>query len=397
MVGGAVRDRLLGLPVKDRDWVVVGATPQQLVDQGFVPVGKDFPVFLHPRTHEQYALARTERKTAPGYRGFTIHATPDVTLEQDLARRDLTINAIAVAAELVDASGNFDPAHAALVDPHHGRRDLQHKLLRHVGDAFREDPVRILRVARFAARFAEFSVAPETLALMRSMVAAGEATALVPERVWQELERGLMEPAPSHMVAALRASTALAVLAPELDANPDVAHLARALDHSARMQAPLPVRFACWCMHLSQPGGSGASDALVRQLCQRLRVPVECRELADLAAREAAQVHGSAALDTKLLVRLLERCDAFRKPARFAQLLWVCECHFQAAAAAQDKPYRQRQHLLAVLEATQAVAIGSVTASAAQAGVPGKEIGALVRAARVAAVAALADGTDAKH
>ncbi|PZQ65007.1 MAG: multifunctional CCA tRNA nucleotidyl transferase/2'3'-cyclic phosphodiesterase/2'nucleotidase/phosphatase, partial [Variovorax paradoxus] len=218
LVGGAVRDRLLGLPVSDRDWVVVGATPDDMVAQGFVPVGRDFPVFLHPQTHEEHALARTERKSGPGYRGFTVHTAPDVTLEQDLARRDLTINSIAVPAGVVGAAGHFDSETPALVDPYGGRGDLQQKVLRHVTDAFREDPVRILRLARFAARFHDFTVAPETMALMRGMVADGEVDALVPERVWQELARGLMEAKPSRMFEVLRACGALKVLLPEVDA-----------------------------------------------------------------------------------------------------------------------------------------------------------------------------------
>lgn len=217
LVGGALRDRLLGRPVSDHDWLVVGATPEEMAARGYLPVGRDFPVFLHPQTREEYALARTERKSAPGYRGFTVHASPDVTLEQDLARRDLTVNAIALPAEFVGTDGRFEPDAGKLADPFHGRRDLEQKLLRHVTDAFREDPVRILRVARFAARFDDFSVAPETMALMREMVQAGEADALVPERVWQELSRGLMETRPSRMFEVLRACGALAVLLPEVD------------------------------------------------------------------------------------------------------------------------------------------------------------------------------------
>ncbi|MEI8325947.1 MAG: multifunctional CCA tRNA nucleotidyl transferase/2'3'-cyclic phosphodiesterase/2'nucleotidase/phosphatase, partial [Betaproteobacteria bacterium] len=217
LVGGAVRDRLLGLPVKDRDWVVVGATPEQMVAQGFIPVGRDFPVFLHPTTKEEYALARTERKTARGYRGFAVHCAPEVTLEQDLARRDLTINAIAIGAHLMAHNGAFDVELDQLVDPYQGQRDLAAKLLRHVTEAFREDPVRILRVARFSARFTDFTVAPETLQLMRDMVQHGEVGHLVAERVWQELARGLMEKQPSRMLELLRACGALARLLPEVD------------------------------------------------------------------------------------------------------------------------------------------------------------------------------------
>ncbi|WP_239645068.1 multifunctional CCA addition/repair protein, partial [Comamonas sp. B-9] len=250
MVGGAVRDRLLGLPVNDHDWVVVGTTPEAMLAQGFVPVGKDFPVFLHPRTHEEYALARTERKSGRGYRGFSIATSPDVTLEQDLARRDLTINAMAAP---VDWNGS-DP----VTDPYGGQADLQARVLRHVTDAFREDPVRILRLARFAARFQDFSVAPETVALMRQMVADGEVDALVPERVWQELARGLMEAQPSRMFEVLRDCGALARLLPELDRlwgvpqradyHPEVdtgIHVMMVLDRAAELDAPLPVRWAC--------------------------------------------------------------------------------------------------------------------------------------------------------
>ncbi|KAB2895168.1 MAG: multifunctional CCA addition/repair protein, partial [Burkholderiaceae bacterium] len=250
MVGGAVRDRLLGRPVNDHDWVVVGATPEQMAAQGFVPVGRDFPVFLHPETHEEYALARTERQSGRGYRGFVVQASPDVTLEEDLARRDLTINAIAADADWTGTGAVFDP--------YNGQRDLQARVLRHVTDAFREDPVRILRVARFAARFTDFTVAPETLQLMREMVQAGEANHLVPERVWQELARGLMEERPSRMVEVLRDCGALAVLLPELDRlwgvpqradyHPEVdtgMHAMMVLDMSARLNAALPVRWAC--------------------------------------------------------------------------------------------------------------------------------------------------------
>ena len=404
MVGGAVRDALLGLPVKDRDWVVVGATPQQLVAQGYLPVGRDFPVFLHPHTREEYALARTERKTAPGYRGFAMHAAPDVTLEQDLARRDLTINAIAVDAAGVQGDGGFDPARATCIDPFHGRRDLQRKVLRHVGDAFREDPVRMLRVARFAARFADFTVAAETMALMRSMVAHGEAAALVAERVWQELARGLMESTPSRMFAVLRDCAALVVLLPEVDrlwqpgssagmVRPDGDspgdHLLRMLDRSALAQVALPVRFACLCLRLAPDAGAGAAGQPIAQLCQRLRVPTGCRALAEVAARECAAIHACGRLDAPALVRLLERCDAFRKPARFDQILQVCEFDARAVPGAGTGPYPQRARLLAVLAAARAVSTEAVALRAQAAGIGGKQVGDAVHAARVAAVAAL--------
>ncbi|WP_281077052.1 multifunctional CCA addition/repair protein, partial [Variovorax paradoxus] len=373
LVGGAVRDRLLGRPVSDHDWLVVGATPEDMVARGFLPVGRDFPVFLHPSTREEYALARTERKSAPGYRGFVIHAAPDVSLEQDLARRDLTINAIALPAERVAADGSFDPAPADLADPFHGQRDLREKRLRHVTDAFREDPVRILRVARFAARFDDFEVAPDTLALMREMVAAGEVDALVPERVWQELSRGLMETRPSRMFEVLRACGALAVLLPEVDRlwgvpqpaqhHPEVdtgVHLMMVLDTSARLSASLGVRFACLMHDLGKGttdpeilprhiGHEKRSAELLQAVCDRWRVPVDLRELAEVVAREHGNIHRSGELDAAALVRLLERCDAFRKPARFAEALLACECDARGRLGFEQRDYPQRERLLAVL------------------------------------------------
>ena len=403
LVGGAVRDTLLGLPVKDRDWVVVGATARELTDQGFIPVGKDFPVFLHPRSKEQYALARTERKTAPGYRGFTIHAAPDVTLEQDLERRDLTINALAVDAEALSGNGDFDATQVELIDPYHGQRDLHDKVLRHVGAAFREDPVRILRVARFAARFSDFQVAPETMQLMRAMVAEGEAAALVAERVWQELARGLMEDAPSRMFEMLHECGALAVLLPELNdlwqsaetgsdrgSGSVQAHAMRALDRAAQSQASLPVRFASLFTAVQNPADHSTSPqqiSRVQQLCQRIRVPVENRELAQLTSREYTAIHASMTLDAQALMLLLERCDAFRKPARFADLLLACECDARAEVAAQDAPYPQRARMTTVLEAAQSVTTQAVATRALSAGVSGKQVGELIYAARVDAVA----------
>ncbi|RZJ26870.1 MAG: multifunctional CCA addition/repair protein, partial [Haliea sp.] len=344
MVGGAVRDALLGLPVQDHDWVVVGATPEEMTAQGYLPVGKDFPVFLHPETREEYALARTERNTARGYRGFEIHAAPDVTLEQDLARRDLTINAIAAPARQASAGAAFEPDFAALVDHHGGQADIRARVLRHVTDAFREDPVRILRVARFAARFADFTVAPETLALMRGMVEDGEADALVAERVWQELARGLMEGTPSRMFDVLRACGALKKLLPEVDKlwgvpqraeyHPEVdtgVHLMMVLDMAARLKAPLAVRFACLGHDLGKGttpadvlprhiGHEERSARLLKGVCERLRVPTDCRELGEVVAREHGNIHRSGEFGAAALVRLLERCDAFRKPQRFGEV-----------------------------------------------------------------------------
>ncbi|MET3462884.1 multifunctional CCA addition/repair protein [Variovorax atrisoli] len=385
LVGGALRDRLLGRPVSDHDWLVVGATPEEMVARGYLPVGRDFPVFLHPETREEYALARTERKSAPGYRGFTVHAAPDVTLEQDLARRDLTVNAIALPAELVSADGRFDPAPETLADPFHGQRDLRDKVLRHVTDAFREDPVRILRVARFAARFDDFDVAPETMALMRGMVAAGEVDALVAERVWQELSRGLMETRPSRMFDVLRECGALAVLLPEIDANDPLPM--QVVDTAARLKASLAVRFAC----LTGGFGSGkGSVASLQALCERWRVPVEIRELAEMVAREHSHIDESGALDAAGLVRLLERCDAFRKPARFAEALLACECAARSRPGTgieADAPWPQRRRLLSVLATASAVATDVVARAAQQSGATGPKIGEAIHRTRVEAVA----------
>lgn len=378
LVGGALRDRLLQRPVSDHDWLVVGATPEEMVARGYLPVGRDFPVFLHPETREEYALARTERKSAPGYRGFTVHAAPDVTLEQDLARRDLTVNAIALPAELVSADGHFDPTPATLADPFHGQRDLRDKVLRHVTEAFREDPVRILRVARFAARFDDFSVAPETMALMREMVAAGEVDALVAERVWQELSRGLMETRPSRMFEVLRECGALAVLLPELDGGTQATMAV--IDASARLQASLAVRFACLMRN--------ESVKQLQQVCDRWRVPLDIRELAEVVAREHGHIDGSDALDATGLVRLLERCDAFRKPARFAEALLACECDSRGRPGSGDAPYPQHERLLAVLATAAAVATDVVAKAAQQSGATGPKIGDAIHRARVEAVAA---------
>ncbi|CAA2102051.1 multifunctional CCA addition/repair protein [Variovorax paradoxus] len=412
IVGGALRDRLLGRPVSDHDWLVVGATPEDMVRRGYLPVGRDFPVFLHPRTREEYALARTERKSAPGYRGFTVHAAPDVTLEQDLARRDLTVNAIALPAELVGDDGRFDADPALLADPFHGQRDLRDRVLRHVTDAFREDPVRILRVARFAARFDDFGVAPETMALMREMVAAGEADALVAERVWQELSRGLMETRPSRMFDVLRACGALAVLLPEVDRlwgvpqraehHPEIdagVHLMMVIDTAARLGASLAVRFACLMHDLGKgttpadalprhPDHELRSVALLQQVCERWRIPVDVRELAEVVAREHGHVHASGALDATGLVRLLERCDAFRKPARFAEALLACECDSRGRLGYEDAPYPQRARLLQVLATAAGVATDAVARAAQQAGATGPKIGEAIHRARVDAVAA---------
>jgi tRNA nucleotidyltransferase (CCA-adding enzyme) len=362
IVGGAVRDALLGLPVNDRDWVVVGASPQQLIASGFLPVGKDFPVFLHPDTREEYALARTERKTAAGYHGFAFHADPSVTLEQDLARRDLTINAMAQ-----DTRGH-------VIDPYGGRRDLGARVLRHVTDAFREDPVRILRLARFAARFSDFTVAPETLRLMRGMVAAGEADALVAERVWQELARGMMEKEPTRMFEVLRESGALVRLLPEVDSQWN-GTLSRVLRESAHRGAPLPARFAC-LVHGLGPG--------LKTLCDRLRVPTECRELAEVVAREHGNVDAAGDAQAESLVRLLEQCDAFRKPQRFDSVLLACECIARGKGA---DGYPQAARLQGALAAAQSVATNEIAQRAHEQGLQGPKVGEMIHRARVDAVA----------
>ncbi|MGN6829958.1 multifunctional CCA addition/repair protein [Paucibacter sp. M5-1] len=400
-VGGAVRDALLGRPVSDIDWVVVGASPAQMLDQGYLQVGRDFPVFLHPQTHQEYALARTERKTAPGYHGFAFHAAPDVTLEQDLARRDLTINAMAE-----DEAG-------ALVDPYGGRQDLADKVLRHVSEAFAEDPVRILRLARFAARLPDFTVAPQTMALMRRMVAAGEVDALVAERVWQELSRGLMEERPSRMLAVLREAGALARLAPEIERlfgvpqpeahHPEIdtgVHLLMVLDTCARLAAPLPVRYASLCHDLGKGltpvealprhiGHEGRGVPLARALSERWRVPTDCRELAELMAREHTHVHQSGGFGPEARLRLLERCDAWRRPERFEQLLLACECDARGRLGLEDRPYPQRPLLQRDLQTLQALDLGAVSAAALAAGKTGPAIGRAVQAARLQALQAL--------
>ena len=404
MVGGAVRDKLLGRPVNDHDWVVVGATPEQMLALGYLPVGRDFPVFLHPDTREEYALARTERKSGRGYRGFVVQSSPDVTLEEDLARRDLTINAIAVGADPSSATGHFDP--------YGGERDLQDRVLRHVTDSFREDPVRILRVARFAARFTDFTVAPETMQLMREMVAHGEADHLVAERVWQELARGLMEERPSRMFDVLRECGALKVVLPEVDRlwgvpqrpeyHPEVdtgVHLMMVLDMAARLATTLTVRFACLVHDLGKGttpadmlprhiGHEQRSAKLLKGLCERLRVPTECRETADVVAREHGNIHRSGELGAAALVRLIERCDGIRKPARFDEILLACECDARGRLGFDEVPYPQRQRLSEALAAVQSVATSVIAARAAESGITGQKVGEMIHAARVRAVAA---------
>ena len=402
-VGGAVRDELLGLPVKDRDWVVVGATPQDMLAQGYLAVGRDFPVFLHPQTREEYALARTERKTAPGYAGFAFHAAPGVTLEQDLIRRDLTINAIAK-----DEAG-------AIIDPHGGRADLAARVLRHVSPAFAEDPVRILRVARFAARFADFTIAAETMDLMRGMVAAGEVDALVAERVWQELARGLMEARPSRMFEVLRECGALLRLLPELNAlwgvpqradyHPEIdtgVHVMMVIDMAARLGAELPTRFAALTHDLGKGltpadilprhyGHEAKSVALLEGICERLRVPVECRDVARLAARFHGDMHRVAELRPETRLSVLERCDALRRPQRFELILLACEADYRGRLGWEERDYAPAAAWRAALTAVRSVDAGAIaraTAAEREGRADPQAIARNVSAARIAALKA---------
>lgn len=393
LVGGAVRDRLLGRPVKERDWVVVGATPETMTERGFRPVGKDFPVFLHPLSNEEYALARTERKTARGYHGFAIHASPDVTLEQDLERRDLTVNAMAETPD------------GRLVDPFQGYRDLQKRRLRHVSPAFAEDPVRILRLARFTARYAplDFTPAPETMALCRAMVDDGEVDSLVPERVWQELARALMEPCPETFIQVLRDCGALVRLFPELDAlfgvpqparhHPEIdsgEHTLMVLRQAVRLGGTLEVRFAALLHDL----GKGTTPReewprhhrhehrgvpLVKALCQRYRVPKSCQELAVLVCRHHLDCHRALELRPETILRLLERVDAFRRPERFADFLLACEADARGRTGFEDRDYPQAAMLDACRRAAAEVEGGQFSGE----GLKGPEIGRRIRAARL--------------
>ncbi|GAB7564657.1 multifunctional CCA addition/repair protein [Methylobacillus methanolivorans] len=371
-VGGAVRDKLLGLPVKDRDYVVVGSTPEAMASLGYRPVGKDFPVFLHPHTHEEYALARTERKTGKGYKGFQVHADPDVTLEQDLARRDLTMNAIAE-----DEQGQ-------LIDPYHGVNDIQARVLRHVSPAFSEDPVRILRAARFAARFTEFSVADETMALMRNMVEDGEVDALVPERVWQELAKGLMEQQPSRMFAVLRACGALQRILPELDRlfgvpqtaqyHPEIdtgVHVMMVIDYAARAGFSLPVRFAALTHDLGKGttppdilprhiGHEERSVNLLQPLVKRLRVPNDCKELALVVAKFHGKVHQVGEMKAATVLRFLQETDALRQPQRFSDFLRACEADARGRTGFEQQALPLFPLLLEILKLVMSVDAGAI-------------------------------------
>lgn len=373
-VGGAVRDELLGRPVNERDWVVVGSTPEQMEALGYKPVGKDFPVFLHPETHDEYALARTERKTARGYKGFQVYAAPEVTLEQDLARRDLTINAIAK-----DDNGQ-------LIDLFHGQRDLKARIFRHVSAAFVEDPVRILRLARFAARFPDFTVAGETMALMQEMVQNGEVDALVPERVWQELARGLMETKPSRMFEVLRECGALKVLLPELDRlfgvpqpalhHPEVdtgVHVMMVVDYAAAQKYSLSVRFAALTHDLGKGttptdilprhiGHEERSVNLLKEVCKRLKVPNDCKELAHVVARFHGKVHAVHEMRPGTIVQFLYDTDAIRQPERFEEFLRACECDSRGRLGYNNKPFPVANLLRDYLKSAQEVDAGAIAA-----------------------------------
>jgi tRNA nucleotidyltransferase (CCA-adding enzyme) len=387
IVGGAVRDELMGLPVQDRDHVVVGATPDEMLARGFQPVGKDFPVFLHPQTREEYALARTERKSGHGYKGFKVYASPEVTLEEDLRRRDLTINAMAR-----DEQGT-------LIDPYSGQADITAKCLRHVSPAFAEDPVRIMRVARFAARFPDFAVASETIELMRGMVESGEVDHLVPERVWQELSRGLMSQQPSRMLVVLRECGALSRLLPEVDRlfgvpqppehHPEVdtgLHAMLVIDWAAKQGFSLPVRFAALTHDLGKGGtpkelwpkhhGHEARGVdLVKEVSQRLRVPTDCRDLALLVARYHGDIHRASELRPETLLRILESCDAFRRPQRFIEILQACESDFRGRPG-----YEKRAYIPMVHFQRAAAIVSSVDAAAVAERNPGNEKAALHQA-----------------
>ncbi|MDE2294736.1 MAG: multifunctional CCA addition/repair protein [Gammaproteobacteria bacterium] len=397
LVGGAVRDALLGLPVKERDWVVVGGTREELLRLGYREVGRDFPVFLHPATHEEYALARLERKVAPGYHGFQFRFDPGVTLEEDLRRRDLTINAIAQAAD-----GTY-------VDPYGGRRDLEQRWLRHVSAAFVEDPLRVLRVARFAARFAPlgFRIAPETASLMATIVQRGELDALVPERIWQETDKALRESAAREYFSTLRACGALRAVFPELDAlfgvpqprdwHPEIDtgdHTLRVLDQAVRLSDEPKLRFAALVHDL----GKGTSPArswprhrgheergveLIGELAARLRIPADYRDLATIVARCHGLVHRAFELRATTVLDLLERVDAFRRPRRFEEMLTACEADWRGRAGLEDRAYPQRDYLWAARDAAAAVKPTSTEIATAD----GPRIARHLRERRIAAIA----------
>lgn len=404
LVGGAVRDELLGLPVTDRDWVVVGSNPQEMIDANFKPVGSDFPVFLHPETHEEYALARTERKTAPGYQGFVFNTDASVTLEDDLARRDLTINAIAK-----NSSGEF-------VDPFHGRQDIEQRILRHVSEAFSEDPVRVLRVARFMARFGElgFSVANETRAHMQTMVELGEIDALVPERVWQEFEKALSSASPRAFITTLKYCGALERILPEIhnlfgvpqppEYHPEIdagEHTLMVLDQATAFSTSPMVRFAALCHDV----GKGTSDPakwpshhgheergaeLVASLCKRMRTPKKYSRLAILTTRFHTHCHRAFELRPNSLVKLMNALDVSRNPEAFEQYLIVCEADARGRLGLEQRKYPQAQFLREVAEAYAGIDAGKIARDQSAA----KDIPTAIHDARIRAVKKLVRNTD---
>jgi tRNA nucleotidyltransferase (CCA-adding enzyme) len=395
LVGGAVRDEQLGIPYKERDWCVVGATPDELLAQGYQQVGKDFPVFIHPNSGEEYALARTERKTGPGYHGFAFDCSPDVSIEDDLLRRDITINAIAK-----DAKGK-------LIDPYNGIRDIEQRVLRHVSDAFAEDPVRILRVAKFAARFKRFgfSIAPETFVLMRRMVSDGEVDALVPDRVWKETEAALIGPDVRVFFEVLRECGALRVLLPEIDVlfgipqppqwHPEIdtgIHVLMVLDQAEALSSDLDVRFAALTHDLgkgttpkdklpSHPGHEGRGCELIRNIANRLPVPKTSRDLALLVAEFHTHCHRALELRPKTILKVLEKTDAFRRPARFEQFLVACEADGRGRAGLENRPYPQADHFRGAYAAAAAVDAGTIAKAYDNSEIPGA-----IRRARKSAV-----------
>lgn len=394
LVGGSIRDQLLGLPIKDRDWVVVGSTPEEMTNKGFQAVGKDFPVFLHPKTHEEYALARTERKTGPGYRGFAVHASPEVTLEQDLARRDLTINAIAQAED------------GTLIDPFNGQQDLKDKILRHVSPAFTEDPVRVLRIARFAARFG-FTIADETKQLIQQMVAAKELDHLVAERVWQELEKALATTEPSLFFLALRDVGALASIFPEVDRlfgvpqspkwHPEIdtgVHVMMVIDQAARLTDDISVRFAALCHDLGKGttpaeilpqhiGHEARSIDLTKALCQRLRVPKETESLALKVAEYHTHMHLLYEMKPATILKVIEALDAFRRPKRFEQYLLASEADFRGRPGYEEAPMPEVDLFKRCFSAVQAIEVQPLIGQ----GLQGKDIAVELRKQRIDVIA----------
>ena len=395
LVGGAVRDEQLGLPVNERDWCVVGATPDQLIDDGYKPVGKDFPVFLHPESNEEYALARTERKTAAGYHGFAFDTSPDVTIEEDLSRRDLTMNAMAKGGD------------GELIDQFGGQQDIERRVIRHVSDAFAEDPVRILRAAKFAARFSHlgFRIAPETRDLMRQMVADGEADALVPDRVWKEAAAALIGPNPRMFFESLRACRALAVLFPEIDDlfgvpqpakwHPEIdtgLHTMLVLEQAEKLSDTLEVRFAALVHDLgkattrqsdlpSHPGHEQRGVKLIKSMADRLPVPRACRDLAVLVAEYHSHCHRVAELRDATVVKVLEKIDAFRRPERFELFLATCEADARGRTRFEDRDYPQSDLLRSALEAASTIDSSAIASQHED-----KDIPDAIRRARVDAV-----------